>query len=106
MIIEMQTIDGKLIEVKIQNETSFREADKLWSNELFNVISVKKEVQGTLSNYEACQIIANEGIGYAVQRYVSGNEFKDHKTAELWDEADNALENLLQHLDYDNFEVN
>ncbi len=55
--------------------------------------------KGTLSNYEASAIIENEGIGYAVQHYISGEEFKDPATAKLWLNAEKALNDLKEYLE-------
>ena len=55
--------------------------------------------QGSLDNHEARQIIENEGIGYAVQSYIDGDEFKDPETRKLWNEADKALSDLESYLD-------
>jgi len=54
--------------------------------------------KGTLTNAEAVQIIENEGIGYAVQSYISGSEFKDVETVRLWFQAEQALDELKEHL--------
>lgn len=50
------------------------------------------------SNKEARDIIESEGVGYAVQHYISGDSFKDKKTAELWNKAEAALNELEEHL--------
>ena len=104
MIVVLETKSGKLIEEEIDREMSLAEAKVRYDTQLIRVIEVKNISTGNLSNYEACQIIANKGIGYAVQRYISADKFKDPKTVELWIKADIALDNLLEHLDYENFE--
>lgn len=64
--------------------------------------AVDLDSTGTLSNDEAKSIIENEGIGYAVQSYISGDEFKDPETRRLWNEADKALSDLESYLgDFD-----
>ena len=77
------------------------------SNRIYNEIqeAKKKELKtGDLSNHRACQIVANEGIGYAVQSYIAASEFKDPETVRLWNEAEKALEALQEHIGYDDFE--
>lgn len=51
------------------------------------------------TNGEAVDIIENEGLGYAVQHYISGDAFADPKTARLWNDADRALATLVTHLE-------
>lgn len=50
------------------------------------------------TNGDAVDIIENEGLGYAVQHYISGSAFADAKTARLWNAADSALTELAEHL--------
>lgn len=51
-----------------------------------------------LSNYDAkCRII-QEGIGYPVQSYTDGKEFKDPKTRLLWKKASESLNELEKYL--------
>ncbi len=50
------------------------------------------------TNGDAVDIIENEGVGYAVQHYISGDSFKDPKTAELWNAANKALTDLCEYL--------
>lgn len=50
------------------------------------------------TNGDAVDIIENEGVGYAVQHYVSGSWFKDDTTERLWTNAANALELLQDYL--------
>jgi hypothetical protein len=54
---------------------------------------------GEATNGDAVDIIENEGLGYAVQCYTSGDDFKDPKTAMLWTEADKALGALVAYLE-------
>ena len=51
------------------------------------------------TNGDAVDIIENEGLGYAVQHYCTGDYFKDPQTAKLWDEASNALNALSLYLE-------
>ena len=51
------------------------------------------------SNKYALGIIEQEGIGYAVQDYCSGDGFKDPKTKELWKNAGKALNDLQNYLE-------
>lgn len=51
------------------------------------------------SNGDAVDIIENEGLGYAVQNYTSGDSFKDPETKRLWNEADAALTTLVAYLE-------
>lgn len=50
------------------------------------------------TNGDACDIIVDEGVGYAVQHYCDGKYFKDPETAALWDAAGQALDTLVKHL--------
>jgi len=50
------------------------------------------------SNLDALNIIENEGSGYAVTSYCSGDIFEDPKTVELWDNAAEALSELEAYL--------
>lgn len=50
------------------------------------------------TNGDAAAIIENEGLGYAVQHYTSGDQFKDPVTAALWNAADKSLTALVTHL--------
>ncbi len=54
--------------------------------------------KGTLTNERAADYIENEGVGYAVQHYISAEYFKDQKTVELWDAANKALTALTTYL--------
>lgn len=54
--------------------------------------------KGTENNRYAADTIENEGIGYAVLHYCSGDVFSDPKTRELWNEACEALEALETYL--------
>ena len=54
--------------------------------------------RGQYTNGDAVDIIENEGVGYAVQHYISGDYFKDPVTAALWNAADKSLKALVEHL--------
>lgn len=44
-------------------------------------------------------IVENEGLGYAVQHYMSGEDIADKKLAKLWDEAKvllNEIDEILE----------
>ena len=104
MIIEFRTREGKIITEKVKGTLTLDEAYKKYSSPLFQVFNVKEDTVGKLSNDRACQIISNEGIGYAVQSYINGTEFSDPETVRLWIAADIALDNLQSHLDYEHWE--
>jgi hypothetical protein len=53
------------------------------------------------TNGDAMNILDNEGVGYAVQHYCSGCDFKDPETAKLWTAADHALTTLVEYLERD-----
>lgn len=53
---------------------------------------------GEKTNGYAVDTIENEGIGYAVMHYISGDEFKDPVTAALWSGSAKSLEALRDHL--------
>lgn len=47
----------------------------------------------------AANIIADEGIGYAVQSYATGDQFEDKRLGTLWENARNALNALEKYVD-------
>jgi hypothetical protein len=104
MIIKFRTREGKTFSETVKENLTLVEAHNKYSSPLFQVFEVLDEPEGTLSNIEACQIIANEGVGYAVQHYIRGSEFKDPETVKLWNAADVALDNLLEYLEYSKWE--
>jgi hypothetical protein len=50
------------------------------------------------TNGVAVDIIANEGIGYAVLHYIDGDAFKDPETVKKWNAAETALNDLRSYL--------
>ena len=54
-----------------------------------------------LTNGEAIDIIENEGLGYAVQYYISGDKFKDPMTTAYWNAASTALTVLSEYLEHE-----
>lgn len=56
-------------------------------------------LQNTLTNTDAVDIIENEGIGYAVLHYCDADNFIDPKTQLLWKSAELALKDLQEHLE-------
>jgi hypothetical protein len=96
MFITLKTKSGKILKEEVDGNFSLVEAQRLYNNDMVEVLKVSNG--GTRTNEEARLIIENEGVGYAVQHYISGDEFKDPKTAKLWNAADNALNKLLKHL--------
>lgn len=56
---------------------------------------------GEYSNGYAVDTIENEGIAYAVRHYIDGKYFKDRRTMELWDNAADALNELIAHLEHE-----
>ena len=102
MIIVLESKTGKVIRETIKaNNLDLQEAKSRFDSPLFTVVAVEEVKVGNLSNEKACRIISNEGIGYAVQSYIRGNEFADPETARLWNVAANSLDNLVEHLNYD-----
>jgi hypothetical protein len=53
---------------------------------------------GEYTNGTAIDIIENEGIGYAVLHYTSGDAFKDPETQIRWQNAAGSLEALIEYL--------
>lgn len=49
-------------------------------------------------NVYAAQIVASEGVGYAVMDYTSASTFADPETRRLWQECALACCRLEQHL--------
>jgi hypothetical protein len=54
--------------------------------------------KGDYTNVDAVNIIGNEGICYAVTRYISSDQFKDEKTRILWEKTARVIEELQEHL--------
>ena len=52
----------------------------------------------SLPNREACAIIENEGIAYAVCDYIGSEAFADLDTRILWAAAEHSLNALRKHL--------
>jgi hypothetical protein len=106
----MRTNSGKTIIEEISDESypnlTLEEAKEKFSSPLCKVIRVEENNKGTLSNHEACRIVFNEGLDYAVRRYISADEFKDSETRRLWREAGNILDALEQHIGYEEWENN
>lgn len=50
------------------------------------------------TNLYVAERIEQEGLDYAVRHYMSSDNFEDRKTAELWDAAEKALNDLMTHL--------
>jgi hypothetical protein len=44
------------------------------------------------SNRQVADIVEMEGLGYAVQNYMSADQIKDQKLAALWKTAKDALD--------------
>lgn len=59
----------------------------------------KKYGCGEFSNFDAFDIIQNEGIGYAIQSYCSGKDFKDAKLGKMWDKAKKILDEIENYVD-------
>lgn len=51
------------------------------------------------SNTDACRIIGNEGVGYAVAHYCNFYNFQDEKMRELWKVAGDAISELEKYAD-------
>jgi hypothetical protein len=104
----MRTNSGKTIIEEIQDDSfpniTLEEAKEKFNSPLCKVIRIEKNNKGTLSNHEACRIIFNEGTDYAVRRYISAYEFKDPETRRLWREAGNALDELEEHIGFEEYE--
>jgi hypothetical protein len=54
---------------------------------------------GTRTDGDAVDIIEDEGTGYAVQHYTSGDSFASETTRDLWNAASDALNKLEAHLE-------
>ena len=54
--------------------------------------------KGYQTDCDAKSIIENEGIGYAVTRYIDAEQFTNAETRKLWYNACKALEDLQDHL--------
>lgn len=56
-------------------------------------------MSGDATNGDAVDIVDNEGIGYAVLHYCSGDHFKDPMTVDLWNAAGSQLKALQAYLE-------
>lgn len=52
-----------------------------------------------MDNTEIAEIVEREGLGYAVQWYMSGKNFKDKYLANLWDETKERLDEIEEILE-------
>jgi len=105
MLLILRSKSGIRLTEKVDDkDLTLLEAKRKYDSPLFSVIDIKEDVKGTLSNFDACSAIYNKGLDYAVRNYASGVDFKDTTTGDLWDKADNAISNLLEYLDFDNYE--
>lgn len=50
------------------------------------------------SNEDAASFVECEGLDYAVQQYISGDEFEDTHLGKLWNDARDALNALERYL--------
>ena len=48
---------------------------------------------------EIAGIIENEGLGYAVQHYMSGSSIKDEDLADMWDRARELLNEIEEYVE-------
>ena len=47
---------------------------------------------------QVAQIVESEGLGYAIQSYLSPNEIKDKELADLWREAAEIMNEIEAYL--------
>lgn len=53
------------------------------------------------TNGDVIDRIEQEGIGYAIMHYMDSSHIKDPETVRLWDNASNALSELVTYLERD-----
>ena len=104
MIITLKSKSGQIVKEKIKENITLGEAQEKYDGALFAVIRVEEEKFGDWTNNRACQIIANEGIGYAVTGYCNSSEFQDPITRDLWDKAEGALYALEEYIGLSDWE--
>jgi len=54
--------------------------------------------KGYQTDDDARSFIHNEGVGYAVTRYIDAEQFSNEKTRQLWHKAEKAILELEKHL--------
>lgn len=57
--------------------------------------------EGKLSNQEVAEVVECEGLGYAIQHYLSADRIEDEDLAELWAEAAALLDDISGRLEID-----
>lgn len=45
------------------------------------------------------EMVEREGLGYAIQHYLSGDSIEDPELAKMWDEAKTLLDRIEVHLE-------
>lgn len=53
-----------------------------------------KKKAKTLTNLEIAYIVDTEGLGYAITDYMGSENFEDQHLAELWDTAQETLQEI------------
>jgi hypothetical protein len=48
---------------------------------------------------EVADVVENEGLGYAITGYMSSESIKDKELAELWDKAEDILQQITDILE-------
>ncbi len=94
----MINIRGNKTEFPYEGNITLEEASNKFNNKLMTVYAVNDEKFGTHTMNDAYNIIENEGLGYAVTSYISGNEFADPKLRELWNNAERVLNDLEEYV--------
>lgn len=51
-----------------------------------------------MTDHQVAMTIENEGVGYAVLHYMDSTSIRSPETKKLWDDAENALKALMEHL--------
>ena len=98
MVVILRTKSGKEFSETVNRIIDLEEAREVYENDLVKVIDVQEEKYGDHTNTDAFNIIENEGVGYAVQHYISWKEFKDPETRRLWKLADETLCQLEEYV--------
>jgi hypothetical protein len=59
-----------------------------------------------LSVSEIAHVIESEGLGYAIQSYLSSSQIKDDDLADMWERASDLLKEITEYVEDNSDDVN
>lgn len=63
------------------------------------VLNRRNKMREKMTTREIAFKVEDEGLGYAIQHYMSGEDIEDPELARLWDQASDMLNNIERILD-------